>query len=260
MPDEVDFILSAPFESAQPSLVRRWTETTERILAEVEKEVLNTSRAEAHWHWASEINIPLQASPNGVSREALQEIARVTRDGLQAGAVTRGIPEWPAAFPPASRERAKSIGRDINRADTPATIQAADDDAVVIEPESTKHARAFQFKRVASTVEGTLRSLSARNGWTEARILELFTTRLVWVRLTDEQGEAAAPYYKKRLIIEGLVAYDPGGHPLSVLSVSSLSPRLGNVPLLESLGSAPELTGGADSPDFIAKLRGHAEH
>lgn len=256
MDDEVDFVIRADVAQADLPMVRRWTDDTYRILADVEKEVLHTSRAVAHWVWVGEVRIPLQASPNGISRDALKEIARVSRDGLQAGTALTAT-QWPTSFPHAARERARKIGRDIKRIDTPTTVSVTDEPDVVLDPDESGARHAFRAHRVFSTVEGAIKSFNDRGGWTEARLIEIFTGRVVWLRLTDAQGDKVAPLYKRRVIVEGFVAYDPGGHPVSITGITRLEPRTPHG-LVESIGVSPNLSGGLPAEDFISRMKGHA--
>ncbi len=253
MSDFVAITLRAPFDGAEPALARRWALELERMLGDVEKEVSQTPKAGAHWHWASDVEIPLRARANGITRETLQHVARVTRSGLQA-ATLKGPVEWPSEFPPGARDRARKITNDINEAEVFATVAVTGDADVTLEPDFAERHRSLHAKRVPSTVEGTLRSLADRGGWTEGRLLELFTGRQIWLRLTDTQGDEAAAYFRKRVIIEGWVAYDAGGYPTSVTHVSRLMARLGGR-LTDYVGAAPELTGGLTPEAFLARMR-----
>jgi hypothetical protein len=62
--------------------------------------------------------------------------------------------------------------------------------------------------------------------------------------------------FDKRVIVDGIVSYRENGEPISITKITSVVERKQSKPLKDFIGAAPDLTGGASSEEFIARIRG----
>src|SRR3989442_4927448 len=115
------------------------------------------------------------------------------------------------------------------------------------------HAR--RVRRVRSSVEGVLELISRRASALRVGIREHNTGRYVRCTLSTDEWLGRLRdlnLFDRRVIVEGRVAYDEEGHPLSIVDVTEITPRESGKPLREFKGGVPDLTGGPATEDFIA--------
>ena len=116
-------------------------------------------------------------------------------------------------------------------------------------------------RRVYSAVDGVLEVIACRGKTVMAGIREHGTGAYVKCCLAadewfDELRDRAL--WGKRVLVEGRVAYDEGGTPLSIVDVTSVIERKSGPRIRDFRGSVPNLTGGLPTEDFIARVRGDA--
>lgn len=116
-------------------------------------------------------------------------------------------------------------------------------------------------RRVYSSVEGVLEMVSCRGKTVMARIREHGTGAYVKCCLAadewfDELRDRAL--WGKRVLVEGRVAYDEEGKPLSIVDVTAVIERESGPRIRDFRGSVPNLTGGLSTEEFIARVRGDA--
>lgn len=116
-------------------------------------------------------------------------------------------------------------------------------------------------RRVYSSVEGVLEMVSCRGKIVRAGIREHGTGAYVQCCLAadewfDELRDRAL--WGKRVLVEGRVAYDEAGTPLSIVDVTSVVERESGPRIRDFRDSAPDLTGGLSTEEFIARVRGDA--
>ena len=116
-------------------------------------------------------------------------------------------------------------------------------------------------RRVYSSVEGVLEMVSRRGKTVRAGLREHGTGAYVKCRLDADEwfGELRdRALWGKRVLVEGRVAYDEEGTPLSIVDVTSVTERESGPQISEYRGSVPDLTGGLSTEEFIAQVRGDA--
>ncbi len=116
-------------------------------------------------------------------------------------------------------------------------------------------------RRVYSSVEGILEMVARRGETVRTAIREHGTGAYVRCCLAadewfDELRDRAL--WGKRVLVEGRVAYDEAGTPLSITDVTSVIERESGPRIRDFRGSSPNLTGGLSTEEFIAMLRGDA--
>ncbi len=116
-------------------------------------------------------------------------------------------------------------------------------------------------RRVYSSVEGVLEMVACRGETVRAGLREYGTGAYVRCCLAadewfDELRDRAL--WGKRVLVEGRVAYDEAGTPLSIVDVTSVVERESGPRISDFRGSAPNLTGGLSTEEFIARVRGDA--
>ena len=116
-------------------------------------------------------------------------------------------------------------------------------------------------RRVYSAVDGVLELVVRRGKTVMAGIREHGTGAYVKCCLAadewfDELRDRAL--WGKRVLVEGRVAYDEASTPLSIVDVTSVIERESRSRIGDFRGSAPNLTGGQSTEEFIARVRGDA--
>ena len=121
----------------------------------------------------------------------------------------------------------------------------------------TEHA----VRRVYSSVEGVLELVACQGETVVVGLREHGTGAYVQCCLAadewfDELRDQSL--WGKRVLVEGRVAYDEAGTPLSIVDVTSVVERESGPRISDFRGSAPNLTGGLATEEFIARVRGDA--
>ncbi|MDE2993039.1 MAG: hypothetical protein OXU67_04070 [Chloroflexota bacterium] len=116
-------------------------------------------------------------------------------------------------------------------------------------------------RRVYSSVDGVLELVACQGETVVVGLWEHGTGAYVRCCLAagewfDELRDRAL--WGKRVLVEGRVAYDEAGTPLSIVDVTSVVERESGSRLRDFRGSAPNLTGGLSTEEFIARVRGDA--
>ena len=116
-------------------------------------------------------------------------------------------------------------------------------------------------QRVYSSVEGVLEMVARQGKTVMAGLHEHGTGAYVQCCLAadewfDELRDRAL--WGKRVLVEGRVAYDEAGTPLSIVDVTSVIERESGPRIGDFRGSTPNLTGGLSTEEFIARVRGDA--
>ncbi len=117
------------------------------------------------------------------------------------------------------------------------------------------------IRRVYSSVEGVLEMVACQGETVMVGLQEHGTGAYVQCYLAagewlDELRDRAL--WGKRVLVEGRVAYDEAGTPLSIVDVTSVIERESGPRIRDFRGSAPNLTGGLSTEEFIARVRGDA--
>jgi hypothetical protein len=71
--------------------------------------------------------------------------------------------------------------------------------------------------------------------------------------------ERIKPLFDARIVAEGMVNYRDDGTPISITDVTRLMAKGSGKPLDAFIGSAPDLTGGLSTEEFMSRLRGYDE-
>ena len=116
-------------------------------------------------------------------------------------------------------------------------------------------------RRVYSSVDGVLEMVACQDETIVAGLREHGTGAYVQCCLAadewfDELRDRAL--WGKRVLVEGRVAYAEEGTPLSIVDVISVVERESGPRIRDFRGSAPNLTGGLSTEEFIARVRGDA--
>jgi hypothetical protein len=106
-----------------------------------------------------------------------------------------------------------------------------------------------------STVEGILELVAHPRGTFHAAIRELTTNNYVRCRFPPEFRDRLLPLFTKRVVVEGIVAYDDLGRPLSVTDVTDIYERVPGPSLSTLRGTVPDLTRGLTPEEFVSGMR-----
>lgn len=231
------------------------------MLKDIERAVTNR-RPSVEWRWGPEnAQLSVVASVNGLNAVELGQIVDSARQGFaRANDAARHsqVVSWPAEFGVEARKRAASILRQLENLES-LTVDATNHEPLVIrEARIDQIVRAKGVRRVYSSVEGVLELISHKGPTVRAGVREHRTNRYVqcsfsaedWLEPLKDGG-----YWDKRVVIEGRVAYNDDGEATSVVDVTRIDVREPGRPLREFEGSAPDLTGGVPTDDFVARLR-----
>ena len=236
----------------------------ENILREIERNVSANHDARAHWTWGEEARLQFVASPNGVAGDTLGRVLEVVHDGFEGAmdaAQSNGGMEWPPEFSVRAQRSAQRILQSLRHLES-LTIETTGRPPLEI-----KEARIEQLftgqavRRVYSSVEGILEMVARRGKTVRAGLREHGTGAYVKCRLAaDEWFDRLRDdaLWGKRVLVEGRVAYDEEGTPLSIVDVTSVIERESGPRIRGFRGSAPNLTGGLSTEEFIARVRGDA--
>jgi hypothetical protein len=231
------------------------------ILKDVERQVTKHNRATVKWQWAEDTKINVVATVNGVSEDELSQMVDIARLGfVRASEAAQGDQKvaWPQEYGDAARKGAEAILKQLDRLES-LTIEATNHEPIDIRSAKVETLiRAHAPQRVRSSVEGVLELISHKGTSIRAGIREHRTRRYVRCSLATNKWLDTlkhTPLWDQRVVVEGMVAYDETGHPISITDVTSITPRQGR-PLREFEGALPDLTNGRTTEDFMAELRG----
>ena len=236
----------------------------ENILSEIERSISADRDAKAHWTWGEEAHLQFVASPNGVAEDTLGRVLEVVHDGFEgamdAAQSNRSV-EWPPEFGARAQHSAQRILQSLKHLES-LTIETTGRPPLEIQEARIEQLFTGQVvRRVYSSVEGVLEMVSRRGKTVRAGLREHGTGAYVKCRLDadewfDELRDGAL--WGKRVLVEGRVAYDEEGTPLSIIDVTSVNERKSESLIRDFRGSVPNLTGGLSTEEFIAKVRGDA--
>lgn len=256
--EEIPFTVK--LESDEPLSVRIIAETLrdiENMLSDIEKHIFNTSDARAQWKWPDEAELEVVATVNGLDRAQLSRIVEEAERGFTEAKEAKGSVNWPSGFGPAAQDSARKILGRLEKLNS-IIVRAEDRRPVTITTaEIGKRVTGKLISRrcAYSSVEGRLELISHR-GKLRAAVKENVTDCVVQCTFSDELLDVIKELFDKRVVVEGLVNYRENGEPISITKVSSVTERKHGAPLRDFIGSAPDITGGVSSDEFIARLRG----
>ena len=256
MPDAttVQFVLEAQMgeQPIRGNDTRELWNATRALLNEVEQFITGES-AQAHWDWADDYHMPLVASANGVNYSTLETIAVTARELLgrtQSGEMVAVTPGLEGA-----RKAANRILRILDRVE--AIVVRTDDgeetriDSAVISERVGKQ----KVRRVYSSVEGHLAMLSDRGSYIAGRIIEHSSGRSILARFSPDLADSVSTMFKHNVLAYGMVAYDGGGYPTSIVEIREIEQRDRNVSLAESIDTARSLIGPMGLDEILELMR-----
>lgn len=111
--------------------------------------------------------------------------------------------------------------------------------------------------RIFSSVDGVLRMLSATDRNVVAGLREHRTNVNVRCSFpaTEDWEKRLSSLWTKRVVVEGMVAYDDHHRPRSIEDIKRVTTRSGPTDLRRFGGAAPDLTGGLSDDDYLSILR-----
>ena len=255
--DAVTFILDA--ETGEDPIrkrdVRELYNATLALLQTVEHAM--TGQTAAEWAWFEDYHLPLMASVNGQDHPTLQRIAHAAHDALVGSS---------AEEPPAARD-APEFGEPVQKAVNRILRVLKRVDSITFQAEGRPEARIERVnltevvgrthvRRVYSTVEGRLVTLSDRTTSIYGRIIEIGTARRVWCRIPVELNDEVSALFRHNVIASGMVAYDNGGNASSITDIDRIENRPRESALTTLIGAAPTLLGDRTTEEFLQELRG----
>ena len=260
--DHVAIFLDAESESP----IRRQdivtlTNAVEQVLREIEMSVTGEA-PQATWVWGEdEYHLPLMASANGVTLPTLSTVAAAFRDGF-AQAATGEVIDWPSDLSEQGRTAAQRILRTLDHLDTLIITTGPDPVGPPVRIESAQVSERVgrrRLRRTRSTVEGHVASLSDRGSYIRGRVVERGTGVNVTCQFPLEMAEQVALMFRSNALLTGDVAYDEEGNPRSMAPVTAIDTRNRGTPLVDFVGSAPNILGGRNLDGFLRDLRADAE-
>ena len=236
----------------------------ENILSEIERSVSADRDAKAHWAWGEEAHLQFVASPNGVAEATLGRVLEVVHDGFEGAvgaAQSNGGVKWPPEFGVRAQHSAQRVLRLLKHLES-ITIETTGRPPLEIREARIEQLFAgLPVQRVYSSVEGVLEMVSRRGKIVRAGLREHGTGTYVKCRLAAEEwfdDLRDRALWGKRVLVEGRVAYNEEGTPLSIVDVTSVVERESGPRIRDFRGSVPDLTGGLSTEEFIARVRGNA--
>jgi hypothetical protein len=240
----------------------------EQLLADIEKKIRGTEKAEVKWAWQQEPTLELVATVNGVNREDLERIVEEAEAGFKeartvvpgGGTVEPRAMHWPGSFGTVAKNRVRNILKRLERVES-ITIRVENHAPVIIESAQVSEyftAKRKTTKRMISSVEGRLELISHR-GKLRAAIQDLTNPQnSVSCSFGDDMVEKIKHLFDKRVLAEGLVSYRENGTPISITQIRNIIERTSGKSLLDFIGAAPDFTGGQDEDEFMARIRDDA--
>jgi len=227
-------------------------EATLTVLEEVEQYVTGAD-AKADWRWAEDYRVPLVATVNGLDHSTLERIAHTAQDAFdqaQNDSVSGSEVQL-------SDKAMKAIGRILKLLDHVDSITVESDGRARTTIESAKIVQAVgqRRRRVYSSIEGHLVTLSDRGTSIAGRVVEGGTGQPVWCHFPVELAEEVSGLFRRNIVVSGMVAYDAHGSPVTVIEIDSVEPRERDVSLASMVGAAPSLLGGRTVEEFIQAMR-----
>ncbi len=244
-------------EGARVRTISDTLKDIESLLADIERQVRGTSKAEAQWAWLETPVLEFTASANGVSAPELRQVVREFRHGfdrVREARERRKRVDWPESFDPNARKQANKILKRLEELGS-LTVSTVDLPEVFIDVAEVGDLGAgTRLRRVHSTVEGELEVISRRGGL-RASLKELNSNNIVSIMFSEDMKEKVKGLWDKRVLVGGMVSYRSDGSAISVNQVDYIEERLPGPPLSTFIGAAPDLTGGRSDEDFIEEMR-----
>ncbi len=263
MPEEFEFGISLnTAERLEVDDIIGILRSIEALLKDIEKNLESRARTKAKWEWAEDAQLRFSASVNGLKAEALDQIVALAQEGFQRAqeASTTNTPvQWPQRFGEKAKASVRNILQHLAQIES-LTVEATGRPALEIrraKVEELFEARAP--RRVFSMVDGVLEMIGHRANQIKAGIREHFTGRYVRCILSADKWRdylLENKLWDQRVVVEGRVAYDDEGHPLSIIDVTGIDLRPKGRPLRDLEGANPDITEGLSTEEYIARIRG----
>ncbi len=231
----------------------------EALLRELERTISPDRKARATWEWGDVgVDLDLVARPNGASAETLQAVVRAAHAGFetaQAAADTSSPAVLPGSFDPDAQELLRKILGRLKRL-TGITVGATGEATFEVTAANIgQTVRARRVRRVFSSVDGELYIIGGGEKIIRALLSEHRTHVHVRCTFSADWEERLRNLWRKRVVIEGMVAYSADGKPRSIIDPTLITPRLPGPSLRRLEGAAPDLTGDLSDDDYLTKLR-----
>lgn len=185
-------------EGARVRTISETLRDIESLLADIERQVRGTTKAEAEWAWLETPVLEFTASANGVSAPELRQVVTEFRHGFDRAREAREQQkrvEWPDSFDPQARKQANKILKRLEDLGSLA-ISAEDLPEVFIDAAEVTELviGTPRLRRVRSTVEGELEVISKRGGL-RASLKELNSNNNVSIIFSDDSNRR--PYRRR---------------------------------------------------------------
>ena len=258
MPESTTVILYIDAESGGEPIRRKDIQTlftsAQALLEEIEEEITGAP-PQAEWRWAEDYHLPLTASVNGVDAATLNRIAVTAHEVFEQARREGRKVQWPQEFTERAKRSVQNMLRVLKRIEA---IEVTSNGRVtrIESAEISETVGRQRVRRVLSTVEGHLSTLSDRGTYIYGRLIEHGTGAHVWCHFPNEFADDISGLFRHhRVIVLGYVTYDDKGHPTSVTHVEQVRERERSEPLPSFIGVAPSITGGRTVEDFIQVMR-----
>lgn len=249
---DITLVHDEPFATRR---IRRIWEDLERLLADLERSVTGKDRAEVRWKTDDDVHLAMGATPNGVSAATLARVIDAAQEGFARASKAAGSPDWPVEFSQDAREHASNILSELKDLEA-IVIEATGHPPLTIESAYVGYqVESRRRPRVRSSVEGRLEMLSRTGSGYRLAVREHLSGRYVRCTFDDELLTKAKAFFDRRVVVEGLVAYDEDGLPLSVIQISDITPREVGGSLRDFRGAVPDLIDGMKIEEFIDEVR-----
>ena len=226
----------------------------EALLLDVESRLTNKA-AVGHWKWADEAITTLKfvISPNGVTPDVIEHTLADVTTGFNAGQSLDA--SFPESFGPAAIQSVRSILRRLETVEA-IVVEATGQPTLEITDAPLPGITRRRTRRVWSSVDGILETMTAKSGLTVAGVREHGTGRFVKLLFSNEEWDSRLQsLWKQRVLVEGRVAYNADGEATSITEVEAINPRE-TTNLRDFRGMLPELTQGRSPEEHVAKVRG----
>lgn len=248
----IDLVDDRPIDAQ--SVQRTWNDL-ERLLSTIESSI-SGAMAKVHWFVDEPVALTVAASPNGVSASTIEHVIRVAREGFAHAAAEDDPMDWPSEL---NEDARASVGRILGRLQDLETVivRATGYQPLAIDAASfSVSVKGKKRVRMRSSVEGDLLTLAhGRNGF-ELGIRERLSGKYVRCSFDGDLLAKAKDLFDRRVVVEGVVAYNDEGLPSSVSEVTDVYPRLTGLSFRDFRGVVPDLLEGKTLDDFIEEVRG----
>jgi hypothetical protein len=237
-----------------PDRIAEFLQSLYKLFLELESVRLGRDVRRSHFRWdAGDIHVPFVGSSNGLNREALTDLAVLARTGFQHAQQDRRQEDWPSTF----NYRAQLILSElITQSDVFSSyaISVDGDTPVIVAPQAFDPDNPAN-KRQWSSIEGTLRGMTDYGHYVEARLREKRVGRVVRCRFEDPYVGDIERFFRKNVLIYGLVTYSPDDEPIYVSRITGVEERQTRSKLRPFLGMLPGLVQGESQEEFLDRTR-----